>query len=152
MVDLFNQVNEAAVTFAHEHAGELTRKWLLTDLLDDAVGKLRALLVRAVREGWSGRQLGLELEKAWGIMRSLADVIGHTEIASAETNGSLIGWRESGVVRAKRWLMPSDHKASDACDKNAAAGEVPIDQPFPSGVMVPPAHAGCSCFMAPVTK
>jgi hypothetical protein len=152
VVDLFNVENESAVAFARGHAGELTRKWLLPDLSDGAVGKLRALVVQAVQEGWSGRQLGLELERVFGIFRALADVAGHTEIASAQENGTLVGWRESGVVRAKQWRMSSDHKASDACDRNAAAGEIPIDKPFPSGAMVPPAHAGCSCFVIAVTK
>jgi hypothetical protein len=152
VVDLFNLINEPAVAFAREHAGELTRKWLLPDLSDDAVRELRALVVQAVQEGWSGRQLGLELEKAWGIGRSLADVVGHTEVASAQENGTLIGWRESGVVRAKQWLLGNDHKVADACDQNATAGEVPIEQPFPSGVMVPPAHLGCSCCVIAITK
>ena len=82
----------------------------------------------------------------------LADTVATTEIASAQENGTLIGWRQRQVVRAKRWVLGSEHKATDACDQNAAAGEIPIDQPFPSGVNTPPAHAGCSCSLSAVTK
>ena len=148
----FDLVNESAVSFARDHGGELTRKWLLPELADSALSQLRALVVQAIQEGWSVRQLGAKIETAWGIARMFADTVAMTEIASAQENGNLIGWRQSQVVRAKRWVLGSEHKAADTCDQNVAAGEIPIDQPFPSGVLTPPAHAGCVCCLAAVTK
>ncbi len=148
----FDLVNESAVSFARDHGGELTRKWLLPGLADSALNQLRALVVQAIQEGWSGRQLGAKIETVWGIARMLADTAATTEIASAQENGTLIGWRQSQVVRAKCWSPGSERKALDACDQNAAAGEIPIDQLFPSGVLTPPAHAGCSCCLSAVLK
>ena len=60
----FDLVNEPGVAFAREHAGELTRNWLLPGLADSALTQLRALVVQAIQEGWSVRQLGAKIETA----------------------------------------------------------------------------------------
>ncbi len=43
----------------------------------------------------------------------------------------------------KRWY--AEPGACGKCVANAAAGDVPLDQPFPSGAMQPGAHNGCAC-------
>ncbi len=60
-----------------------------------------------------------------------------------------------GVVSAARgrsvhfYAAPNDAPC-DACALDAAAGERPAGQNFPSGSPYPPLHAGCACAVVPV--
>ncbi len=60
-----------------------------------------------------------------------------------------------GVVSAARgrlvhfYATPNDAPC-DACALDAAAGERPAGQNFPSGSPYPPLHAGCACAVVPV--
>ena len=60
-----------------------------------------------------------------------------------------------GVVAASSgsnvrfFVSPSDAPC-DACALDAASGERPAGQIFPSGSAYPPLHAGCACTVAPV--
>ncbi|MDE3007562.1 MAG: DivIVA domain-containing protein [Acidobacteriota bacterium] len=60
-----------------------------------------------------------------------------------------------GVISASNgsnvrfFVAPSDAPC-DACALDAASGERPAGQLFPSGSAYPPLHAGCACTVAPV--
>jgi cell division septum initiation protein DivIVA len=62
---------------------------------------------------------------------------------------------EIGVVAASRgrhvrfFVAPNDAPC-DACAMDAASGERPAGQNFPSGSAFPPLHAGCACAVIPV--
>jgi len=63
--------------------------------------------------------------------------------------GVLDAWRDLGVER-KAWV-PGDAPRcpEDMRIQNADAGSVDLDEHFPTGEVVPPAHAGCDCALAP---
>ncbi|MBW3664667.1 MAG: DivIVA domain-containing protein [Actinobacteria bacterium] len=63
--------------------------------------------------------------------------------------GVLDAWRELGVA-SKAWV-PGDAPRcpEDMRIQNADAGAVGLDDHFPTGEVVPPAHAGCDCALAP---
>jgi len=59
----------------------------------------------------------------------------------------------AGVLAASRTNAafhrgPNDAPC-DACSLDAGAGERPAGQPFPSGSLYPPLHAGCACTVVP---
>jgi hypothetical protein len=62
---------------------------------------------------------------------------------------------EIGVVAASRgrhvrfFVAPNDAPC-DACAMDAASGERPAGENFPSGSPFPPLHAGCACAVIPV--
>lgn len=60
-----------------------------------------------------------------------------------------------GVVSASqgrsiRFLAALNDAPCDACALDAASGERPAGQSFPSGSLYPPLHAGCACAVVPV--
>lgn len=71
-----------------------------------------------------------------------AKLIAHQELANAYTTGLHMYGEASGAV-GKQWL---DNGAIDICKDNTAAGPIPFDQPYPSGVQHPTAHIGCRCY------
>jgi cell division septum initiation protein DivIVA len=62
---------------------------------------------------------------------------------------------EIGVIAASqgrhvRFFVAPNDAPCDACAMDAASGERPAGQPFPSGSAYPPLHAGCACAVIPV--
>jgi hypothetical protein len=159
-------VNQEAAAFAAKRGAELVgmrydddgelaanpdAEWAITDSTREL---LRAQVRTAVEEGWSAKQLADAVEGSYAFSATRAQMIGRTEIARASEQGTLSGWRNSGVVSGKRWLLGSEHDedvpAGDECDDNADAGEVAIGDAFPSGDEAPPAHPNCICALEAV--
>ncbi len=61
-----------------------------------------------------------------------------------------IGVLAASTGRSVRFLPSPHDPPCDACALDAAAGERPAGQRFPSGSAHPPLHAGCACAVVPV--
>ena len=61
-----------------------------------------------------------------------------------------IGVLAASSGRSVRFLPSPHDPPCDACALDAAAGERPAGQRFPSGSAHPPLHAGCACAVVPV--
>lgn len=73
--------------------------------------------------------------------------VAHTEMARAQTAATLESYGQTGV-REKSWLTAPD--PCPVCEANSDQGDIPLDQPFDSGDMGPPAHpGGCRCALMP---
>ena len=77
-------------------------------------------------------------------------MIAQTETSFADNLGNLNAWKKSGVVSKKRWLLSNDHDHDDDCDRNAKAGDIGLDDNFPTGDPCPPQHPRCTCGLRPV--
>ena len=137
---MLSQVNQRAVDWAAEHAGELVTQ--ISATTEQAVADLTA---RALDEGWSNDELADALDSSGTFGDSRAEMIARTETAVADVQGNLIGWKESGVVAGKEWLL-----SDDACDDCTAYDgvKVGIDEEFAEGD--PPLHPRCRCDVLPV--
>jgi hypothetical protein len=144
--DLFEQLNEAALAWAEDHAAELVSQ--IGDTTREAVRQ-------AIVDGLDGNLSTAEIADAvaglgvFGEARSL--LIAETEIADANSKGALDGYkaaRADGVAVLKEWLV--DGNPCEACQKNADAGPIDLDDDFPSGDAAPTAHPRCECALAPV--
>lgn len=145
--DITDQVDEAAVAYAERRGGEL-----ITDLAGTTDDQMRTLLARAVDEGMSADELSDAIEGLGAFSDYRADLIAQTELATAHVQGNVEGWRASGQVEKKRWLLADNHPEPDECDDAADAGEVGLDDAFVEGIDFPPAHPGCLCDVVPVLK
>lgn len=161
--DITKLVDEDAVKWAQERSAELVGmkyidgelvenpnpKWPITDSTREY---LRGTVSNAVEEGWSPQKLAKEIADKPEMWEKRADTIARTELGFAHTNGNLIGWKNSGVVKGKRSLCmhDEDYKGDDPCPGNADAGVIPIDEEFPSGDDGPPYHPRCACALVPV--
>ena len=123
-------------------------EWVITDTTRR---QLRDLEARALEEGWSPDEFATRIEELIDDA-DRAERIAETELSMAQQAGSMEEWRESGVVAGKIWLLSQDHPEPDECDDNADAGEIPVDEDFPSGDDTAPAHVSCFCDCAPVVE
>lgn len=79
-------------------------------------------------------------------------------VAESATEASLLriyelgthdAWQHAGVG-TRIWVLGEESRCPEnRCRANADEGPVPLDRPFASGDVVPPAHGGCSCTLAP---
>jgi len=85
------------------------------------------------------------------LTQSRASTIARTEIASAASQGRLLGWEagvETGMVEndsVKEWI--AEPTACEIC-ADMDGKTFPWNEEFPAGVMMPPAHPNCRCSAA----
>ena len=160
---IVEQVNELAVAWARDHAAELVgKKWVDGVLMDNprAVYRIdqvtrdgvRSLVAQAIDGGWSNDRLAQALRDAYAFSTERAELIATTETAFADESGSMIAYRQSGVVVGKRWLVGNQPVVCEICADNAAQGVIPLGKEFNSGHDAAPAHPRCRCTILPVTK
>lgn len=154
-------MRKRAEEWAHDRAAEMVgmkwvddelvpnpnAKWQITETTRDA---LRSLTEDALEEGWSAQRLADEMESAASFGSDRAFMVARTEMAKADSEGAMIGYKESGLVSGKEWQTAEDDKVSPECVECQEAGVIPLDQAFPSGVMSPPNHPNCRCVVLPV--
>ena len=141
---MLDQANEQAIAWAQEHAAELVRG--LDQTTRDMV---RTLVGEALEQGWSNDTLADELEGSEAFDDARSERIARTETAFADVSGNLIGWKASGVVESKQWIVGAG--CCDECEE--LDGEtVDLDGTFSDGSDGPPAHPMCRCDVLPVVK
>lgn len=149
---LVNQVNERAVAWAKTHAADLVGRskdpvWALTDSTRDMI---RGTIATGMADNLSAEDIADLLEDAYAFSPERADIIAMTEIAQANSEGALDGYREAagiGVKVRKSWLMLED--ACPVCQENADEGPIELEEEFSSGDMTPPGHPNCRCVLVP---
>lgn len=155
---LVNKTNEIVSRYAHERAAELVGKqWRDGELVDNpnprmaitdtTRDRIQAMIAKAVDDGWTSEQLQGELSDNFLFSEYRARSIAETELAFVNGYANMQTYRESGAVAGKRWLLSNVHGEGkpDECDENAAAGFIPLEQAFPSGDAIYPAHPACAC-------
>ncbi len=132
----------------------------VTRINDSTMGKIRTLIGHGVEEGWTLRQFADELASKFdqfGLARALT--IATTEIGSAMNSGSMMGYRQSGVVTKKRWLTARDQIVRQSHYEAESVGAIGLNESFPNGLDYPLDPAGpaeevvnCRCTPAPVVE
>lgn len=119
-------------------------EWTVADATRDMV---REVVGKGLKEGWSSQQLAREIRGSAGFSAARAETIARTELAAADVQGTLAGWKESGLVAGKQWLTAPG--CCDVCHQiNGAI--VAINDNFPIGD--PPAHPRCRCTVIAVLE
>lgn len=147
--DLVNQVNDAAVQAAKDHAAELV----------SGVDERTRSMVRDLIAGGLENNIGADAI-ADGISDSglfsdeRADLIARTEVSRANSEAALDGYRaardDAGVAVKKSWLLGPD--PCQICEGNADDGDIDLDDDFSSGDDAPPAHPNCECAVVAVVE
>jgi SPP1 gp7 family putative phage head morphogenesis protein len=141
---LLEQANRDAVAWASDRAGEL-----VTEVSDTTIEGIRDIVTGAIDDGLTNSELADELSAAYEFSEARSMLIARTETSFAENAGTLIGWRASGCVAGKVWLV-GDAEVCEDCDALDGV-EVPLDADFPDdGGDGPPLHPNCRCSLAPV--
>lgn len=158
----FDVVNSAAVDWAEARAAEMVgmkridgklvpnpdASWRIDETTRDAI---RSLTQDALLEGWSADQLSGQIVDDAAFSYDRANMVARTEMRFANSQGTLDGWRDSGSVEKKAWSTANDDKVEEICQANADAGDIDLNDAFPSGDDAPPAHPNCRCVIVGTT-
>ena len=138
-------VNEAARAWAETYTYAL-----VDQITDTSAALLQDEFSRWIASGEPLDDLIKKLEPMFGSVR--AEMVAVTEVTRAFAEGNLIAWRESGVVEGKRWMTAQDDLVCSICAP--LAGTVaPLDSDgFANGLVAPPAHVRCRCWLQPVVR
>lgn len=154
-------MDEDALDFAVRRSAELVGKKVVDGKLQDNPNAkwsinettregLRKLTSEAIVSGWSAQDLKERILDSFFFSDMRAEMIARTELAFAHVQGNLKGWKDTGVVAGKRWILADTHPFEDVCDENEAEGVVGLEEPFQDGSLGPPAHPNCLCDIVPV--
>mgnify|MGYP005854342411 CR=1 FL=1 len=142
----FDMANPRVVTWLEVHALQSA-----TEVNDTMKDEVRRILVEAVTSGKSITDIAGEISKfyeeqtEWRALR-----IARTEVIAGYNEGSLEGYRQSCVVKKKRWLTAQDDRVDEHCLKNERQGELNLESEFVSGGKAPPVHPNCRCTLLPI--
>lgn len=139
--DFFSHANERAAAYAKQRAAEL-----VTDIDDSTRDMLRTIVGDGLEAG-AMREDIIDQIMASGIFgQERATLIADTEVAMATGQGALAGYKEAkaaGVKLKKIWVCDSD--PCPICEENQDAGEIDVEDSFPSGDDCETAHPNCEC-------
>jgi SPP1 gp7 family putative phage head morphogenesis protein len=142
--DQLKQVNDRAVDYARERSAKLVK-----GLEDSTRDMLRETVGDALEEGLSNKQLADALAEEYAFSAERAETIANTETAYADVQGNLEGYKASGVVEGKQWIIAQDEFCDDC--NNLDGVIVGLDEEFPGdGGDGPPLHPNCRCDILPV--
>ncbi len=143
--ELLDLANEKGIAWAEKHAAELVK-----GVGDTTKADIRALIAKALEEGWSNDKLADAIEESGSFSPERSEKIARTETCRADVSGNIIGWKASGVVTGKKWLVAQDEVCTICEDLNGV--EVGLDEEFPDpgGDGPPDPHPGCRCDVLPI--
>lgn len=134
-----------AMTYAQKRAALLVK-----GLNDETREQMRSVIEYAIKQKRGIPGLSRDLRKQFVNMSKIrAKVIARTETCDA-LESAFMDRAKDMKVTGKEWIWVGGGDWDCMCEDNANAGVIPIDKPFPSGDMRPPAHPNCRCALAPV--
>ena len=134
-----------AMTYAQKRAAMLVK-----GLNEETREQMRGIIEYAIKNKRGVPGLSRDLHNQMKNMAKVrAKVIARTETADA-LESAFMDRAKDLKVTGKEWIWVGGGDWDCMCEDNANAGVIPLDKPFPSGDMRPPAHPNCRCALAPV--
>ena len=144
--ELTGQVFQRAADWARARAAELVSLQGPDNIVATTREMIRAVIAGGLEQNLGSQRIADLVQTSTAFSAERADLIAHTEIANANGQGKLDGWRAAetaGVVLQKSWVTFG--ACCDDCATNEAAGAIGLDDTFPSGDDAEPAHPHCVC-------
>lgn len=140
----FDLENPAAVAWIEQRGAEL-----VAGISETSKEAMRRIIANGIAEGADYTAIAKEIASKFDdFSRDRSKLIAVTEMGNAFEAGAELAAEEmqaAGLTMEKSWLTAQDSRVEPECLDNAAAGWIPIDQDFPSGVSRPLAHPNCRC-------
>lgn len=141
----FTLTNAQYIKALQDRAAYLLNKSSLDETtLDQVISLIEAGRLNAQTISEVAGQLSDQFDD---ISSSRADMLARTEAANSMGMANHATALENGA-ETKRWVAAGGAH-DDMCADNEDAGEIPIDDAFPSGDMYEPAHPNCECYTEP---
>lgn len=159
--ELLDLMRKRAEAFAQGRAAELVgMKYVDGELVEnpDAIWRIdeatremiKGSVDEALANGATTDELAGLLSEQHAFSDWRAETIARTELAFADSQGALTGYRESGLVAGKEWITAEDDLVSDICVEAGSLGVIGLEDKYPTGVDAPPNHPNCRCVIVPV--
>lgn len=119
---------------------------------------LKSSLAEGIQAGETIDDLARRVESVMIERRSTAETIARTEVIGALNGGTLEAWRQSGVVRSKKWLAALDDRVRES-HRTAHGQVVGLDENFqvgdgqgqhPGAIGIAAEDINCRCSMVAV--
>lgn len=157
---LFNHVSTNSLEYAKRRSAELVgKKWINGRLVDNpnpawsipqaTRDELRGIIAKGYAGKLDQAEVTEAIRNADAFSKARAVLIARTEMITANARGSLAGYyaaKSIGIDIVKYWIP--DANACPVCLENADAGDIELDEDFPSGDPCPTAHPHCECSLA----
>jgi cell division septum initiation protein DivIVA len=139
----------AGVQFAKDEAGVIGGK-VEAAALEDCAADLAVTIVLALRKRILTDGSGNGPDRANAAYKEWRGARVERLCTDAARRAFEIGVMAASQGRHVRFFVAPNDAPCDACAMDAASGERPAGQNFPSGSAFPPLHAGCACAVIPV--
>jgi cell division septum initiation protein DivIVA len=139
----------AGVQFASDEAGA-TSGVASRAAIKDCAADLAVTIVLALRKRILADGSGDGPERANAAYKEWRGARVERLCTDAARRAFHIGVLAASQGRSVRFFAAPNDAPCDACALDAASGERPAGQNFPSGSAFPPLHAGCACAVVPV--
>jgi hypothetical protein len=139
----------AGVQFAKDEAGVSGGK-VEAAALEDCAADLAVTIVLALRKRILTDGSGNGPDRANAAYKEWRGARVERLCTDAARRAFEIGVMAASQGRHVRFFVAPNDAPCDACAMDAASGERPAGQNFPSGSAFPPLHAGCACAVIPV--
>lgn len=80
-----------------------------------------------------------------------AEMIAATEVTRVYAEANTRAWKATGVVKEREWQTAADERVCPICGP-LQGKRAKLGKPFPGGIMNPPAHPRCRCWVVPVVE
>jgi cell division septum initiation protein DivIVA len=148
-IDALVDAAAAGVQFASDEAGA-SAKALDRAAIDDCAADLAVTIVLALRKRILADGSGDGPERANAAYKEWRGARVERLCTDAARRAFHLGVLAASQGRSVRFYAAPNDAPCDACALDAASGERPAGQSFPSGAAYPPLHAGCACTVVPV--
>ena len=162
----FNVTNPAVQRFIEQHTVRLAGQ-----ISQNTLEMVRNSIEQGLAEGASTSAIADSITESGVFSPQRAEMIARTETAQAYVEGEQAGWRESGVVQGKQWLLaPDPCEFCQAIANEFAKTQLDLSGTFrqrgstltgtDGGVMKldyrsitgPPLHPHCRCDLIPIVN
>lgn len=148
----FRQLQNIGMAFDYTLVHTEARAWaaqytgqLISNIGDTTADGVRQAVTRWIDSGMPLEALIQDLQPYFG--RQRAELIAATEVTQAYAQGTLRGYRESGVVEQVEWRTASDERVCPVCGPLHGT-RTTLDGDFDG--YFPPAHPRCRCWIVGV--
>jgi len=148
-IDALSAAAAAGVQFAKDEVG-VSGGAVASSALKDCAADLAVTIVLALRKRILSDGSGDGSDRANAAYKEWRGARVERLCADAARRAFEIGVVAASQGRHVRFFVAPNDAPCDACAMDAAAGERPAGEPFPSGSAFPPLHAGCACLVLPV--
>lgn len=130
-----------------------TRSGSLAGIVDDTtISMIASTITKGYESGESHYQIAKLVRAAANeVAEYRAELIAENEAALLIGELTVDVYKKNNVAY-KKFVTSRDERVCPICVGDEEAGTIKVDEQFPSGVLAPPSHVACRCFLLPMEK